>query len=288
VRELLMSPDLLAVIVRALVFVVLFQAVGASFFLALFARRLEHSAERIRRLARIAAAAGMVLIFAHLALEPARLAGEFDGLWDHELQQLAWHSGSGASQLLQAIGLFVILVASGRPTGAKPLWASGGGLVAVGAFLLTGHTSAHALRGLATPLLALHLLVVAFWFGSLSSLVLVSRLESNARAAAILHRFSQLAGWLVPLILLAGLSLGWLLAGSWSVLQRPYGQLLLAKLVGFALLLLLAAGNRWRFVPALAAGGSGSSLRRAIAAEYGLMVAILTVTAVLTAYFSPR
>jgi putative copper export protein len=268
--------------------VALFQAVGTSFFLAVFAPLLEHCADRIRRLARVAAAAGIVLILAHLALEPARLAGAFDGLWDHDLQRLAWQSGSGISQLLQAAGLLVILVAPERAIGARPLWASGGGLIAVGAFLLTGHTSAHALRGLLAPLLALHLLVVAFWFGSLGPLVLVSRIESNARAVAILQRFSRLAGWLVPLILLAGLSMGWILAGSLSVLQRPYGELLLAKLAGFALLMLLAAGNRWRFVPTLLAGGEGLPLRRAIAAEYGLMVAILATTAVLTAFFSPR
>jgi len=283
-----MPPDLLAVIVRALLFVTLFQAAGAAFFLALFAPRLDRSTERIRRLVRSAAAAGVVLILAHLALEPARLAGEFDGLWDRDLQRLAWDSGSGASQLLQAIGLIVILASPRIPGGAGRLWAGGAGLIAVGAFLLTGHTSAHALRGLLAPLLALHLLVVAFWFGSLGALVLVCRLEPPARAGAILHHFSRLAGWLVPLILLAGLSMGWILAGSTSVLQRPYGQLLLAKLAGFVLLMLLAAGNRWRLVPAFAAGASAAPLRRAMVAEYGLVVAILAITAVLTAYFSPR
>jgi putative copper export protein len=282
-----MTPDLLSVVVRTLGFVSLFQAVGAAAFLAVFASTLGRSVERIRRLARIAAAAGIVLILAHLALEPARLAGDFDGLWDHGLQQLAIESGSGASQLLQASGLLLILVAPHRSTGASRLWVLGGGLLALGAFLLTGHTSAHPLRMVLAPLLALHLLVAAFWFGSLSPLALVSRVEPNALAAVVLQRFSLLAGWLVPLILLAGLSMGWILAGSFSVLRRPYGELLLAKLAGFALLSLLAAANRWRFAPALAAGGSGWSLRTTIAVEYGLLVAILATTAVLTAYFSP-
>jgi putative copper resistance protein D len=282
-----MTPDLLSVVVRALGFVSLFQAVGAALFLTVFASGLERSVERIRRLARIAAAAGVALTLAHLALEPARMAGDFDGLWDHGLQQLAVESGSGASQLLQAAGLLVIGVAPWGSTGARRLWVLGGGLLALGAFLLTGHTSAHPLRAVLAPLLALHVLVVAFWFGSLGPLVLVSRVESNALAAAVLRRFTVLAGWLVPLILFAGLSMGWILAGSFSVLRRPYGELLLAKLAGFALLLTLAAANRWRFVPALAEGGNGSSLRTAIAMEYGLIVAILATTAVLTAYFSP-
>lgn len=283
-----MSPDLLSVIARALGFVALFQAVGASFFLAVFESGLDRSPQRIRRLARIAAAAGLVLVLGHLALEPARLAGDFDGLWDRGLQQLAWRSRAGVAQLLQALGLLVILAAPGSLPAAQSRWASGGGLLAVGAFLLTGHTQAHPLRGLLAPLLALHLLIVAFWFGALGPLVLVSRLEPKVRATAILHRFSRLAGWLVPLILLAGLSMGALLAGSLSVLRTPYGELLVAKLAGFLLLMLLAVANRWRWVPAFAADGNARPLRTSIAAEFGLMVAILAITAVLTAYFSPR
>jgi putative copper export protein len=285
------SPDLLSVIVRALGFLALFQAVGASFFLTLFGHGLDRSAPRIRSLACLAAAAGMVLVLVHLALEPARLAGDFDGLWDHDLQQLAWRSGSGASQLIQAIGLFAILVIPAGPgprARAGSWWASGAGLVVLAAFLLTGHTSAHPLRGLLAPLLALHLLVGAFWFGSLGALLLVCRLEPQALTALVLHRFSQLAGWLVPLILIAGVSMGWILAGDPGVLRRPYGALLLGKLAGFALLMVLAALNRWRFVPALAAGGSVAPLRWSIWAEYALLVAILATTAVLTAYFSPH
>jgi putative copper export protein len=273
-----MSPDLFAVIVRALGFVALYQAVGAALFLAVFGTRLGACAAPIRRLARLAAATGIVLLLWHLALEPARLAGDFDGLWDPELQRLAWRSAAGASQLLQMLGLLGILVTP----------ATGAALIAIGAFLLAGHTSAHPLRGVLAPLLALHLLIGAFWFGSLGALLLVCRLEPAALAADILQRFSRLAGALVPLILIAGVAMGWILSGDSAVLHRTYGVLLLVKLALFAILMLLAAGNRWRLVPAFAAGGQPTLLRRAIAAEYGLIVLILATTAVLTAYFSPR
>ena len=273
-----MTPDLLAVIVRALGFVALYQAVGAALFLAVFGARLARSVAPIRRLARLSAAAGIVLLLAHLGLEPARLAGDFDGLGDPGLQQLAWRSGSGASQLLQVLGLLGILLTL-RPAA---------GLIAIGAFLLTGHTSGHPLRGLLAPLLALHLLIGAFWFGSLSALLLVCGLEPKALAVDILHRFSRAAGALVPLILFAGVAMGGILAGHLSVLHRTYGVLLLVKFALFTMLMLLAAGNRWGRVPAYAAGGQPTSLRRVIAAEYGLVVLILATTAVLTAYFSPR
>jgi putative copper resistance protein D len=283
-----MSPDLLSVIVRALAFIALFQAVGASLFLAVFAHRLDRSRSQIHRLARVAAAAGIALLLSHLALDPARLAGAFDGLADRTLQELAWRSGSGASQMLQALGLLGIACGPGGSVGAKRLWAAGAGMIAVGAFVLTGHTSAHAWRGLLAPLLALHLLIGAFWFGSLGALLLVCDSEPRASAVLVLHRFSALAGVLVPLILCAGVAMGWILAGDFGVLRRPYGELLLGKLAGFVLLMALAAANRWRLVPAMAAGAPAAPLRWSITAEYGLLVAILAMTAVLTTFFSPR
>jgi putative copper export protein len=118
-------------------------------------------------------------------------------------------------------------------------------------------------------------------------LVLVLRLESHGSAAGLLMRFSRRAGWLVPLILLAGLAMAWILAGSLSVLSQPYGQLLLAKLAGFVLLMLFAAYNRWKLTPALQQAASSAALRRCIAAEYVLIAAVLSVTAVMTTFFSP-
>jgi putative copper resistance protein D len=72
------------------------------------------------------------------------------------------------------------------------------------------------------------------------------------------------------------------------VLRHPYGQLLIVKLSGFLLLMVLAAANRWRWAPALAAGRPATALRRSIAMEIVLLVAVLFTTAVLTTYFSPH
>jgi copper resistance protein D len=60
--------------------------------------------------------------------------------------------------------------------------------------------------------------------------------------------------------------------------------------VGFAVLMLLAAYNRWRLIPALAAGHATAlaPLRRSIASELVLISAVLTITAVLTLFFSPE
>lgn len=282
-----MSPDLLGVVVRALGFMALFQAAGSGFFLASFGGRLSRTRVSIRRLGIACAVAGAILVAAHLCLDAARLSGDFAGLWDQDLQRLAWTSRSGIAQLVQVIGLLAILAAlcgSGRNSAR---WSALGGVLALGGFLITGHTSTHALRAVLGPLLALHLLIVAFWFGSLIPLVLVIRLESRVAAAALLERFSAIAGWLVPLILVAGLAMAWLLAGSFAVLHRPYGQLLLVKLGGFVVLMVLAACNKWRLAASFAKTASDSALRRSMVAEYALIAAVLAVTAVLTAFYSP-
>lgn len=282
-----MPPDLLSVAVRALAFIAIFQAAGAALFLVAFGKRVTNVTST-RRLGVVSAAVGLALTIAHLGLDAARMAGDFQGVLDPDLQHLAWASKSGASTLVQAAGLLVILVALSLPTRAGIAWAGLGAAAAVGGFLLAGHTRSHPLRVVLAPLLGLHLLVGAFWFGSLLPLTFVVRDESRAAAADVLKHFSVVAGWLVPLILVAGLAMAYMLAGSLGILRRPYGELLVAKVAGFACLMLLAGFNKWRLVPALAAGESAIPLYRSIAAEYGLIASVLTVTAVLTTFYSPK
>jgi putative copper export protein len=293
-----MSPDTLSVAVRALAFVAIFQATGAVFFLTLFLpAHLPHLYTRVARVARLAAVCAIALVAMHGLLDAARLAGAYSGLADPSLQRLAWSSSGGISQLVQIAGLIAIAASAGRNTGSFGRCVSvGSALLTIGAFALTGHTSEHPLRALLVPLLLLHLLIAAMWFGALLPLAITLRTERTATAAAILGRFSLIAGALVPLIAVAGLTMAALLSGSFSVLNRPYGKLLLVKLGTFTLLMGLAAYNRWWLAPALepmgtavrARSGASSALRRSIGAEYLLIVLVLATTAALTALFSPR
>lgn len=286
-----MTPDQLSVSVRAVALAFALQASGAAFFLALFGRRLIHGRGPVQRLGCTSALVGLVVVLAHLTLDGARLSGDYDGMWDWDLQRLAWNSKSGLSQLVQAAGLLVIhLTLRRRGRSESPvrfMWAAVAGAVVCAGFLLTGHTSHHRLRAVLAPSLALHVLILAFWFGSLLPLILVTRLESRETVVDLFGRFSSLAAWLVPLLLVAGLVMAAILTGSFEILRRPYGELLLAKLSGFGLLMVFAGLNKWRLTPALAAGGPGGPLRWSIAVEYALIVAVLSVTAVLTTFYSP-
>ena len=283
-----MSPDLVSVTLRAAGFVALFQAAGIAFFLVIFGDRLIHAGVGIRRLGLAAASGGILLVLTHQAFEAARMADDFSGLFDTDLQRLALFSTGGAAHLMQALGLALVALGLWRPKRFGSFITIAGAAFATVAFALTGHTSVHALRWLLVPLLVIHLAIVAFWFGALAPLFLISRREALSDAAWILNQFTAIATWLVPCILLAGLTMAIILAPDLSVLRRPYGQLLAVKLVGFGLLMVLAALNKWQLAPAFAAGRvrSESALRRSIAIEYVLIVIVLSVTAALTTFFS--
>jgi putative copper resistance protein D len=282
--------DVLSVILRALSFVLLFQAAGVAIFLAVFGRRLADSWNAVRLLGQGAALAAVTLVAGHYALEAARMAGELSGVWDPSLQGMMWHSSGGAASILRLVGLGLIAVGLQPTQGRGSKLATLGAVLACLAFTLTGHTAVAAHREMLAPLLMIHLLVVAFWFGALAPLYLASSRETSVRACEIVEAFTGVATWLVPVILVAGVAMAVVLLPDLSALREPYGELLIAKVVGFAALMGLAAANKWRLAPALAAGTaeSGRRFRRAVAAEYVLIVGVLAVTAVMTTFFSPE
>lgn len=282
--------DVLSVILRALTFVLLFQAAGVAIFFAIFERRLASCRGAVRRLGQGAALAAIVLVAAHYALEAARMAGDLSGMWDPSLQGMVWHSSSRAALIFRLAGLLLIAIGLQGARGRWTIVAVIGSVLAILAFTLTGHTSVAAHRGALAALLMIHLLIGAFWFGALSPLYVASLRETPTRAFDIIERFTAVATWLVPVVLLAGIAIAVLLLPSVSALREPYGELLIAKVVGFALLMGLAAANKWRLGPALAHGAvqSGRRFRRSVAAEYVLIAAVLTITAVMTSFFSPE
>jgi putative copper resistance protein D len=79
-----------------------------------------------------------------------------------------------------------------------------------------------------------------------------------------------------------------LLLPDWSSLRTAYGFSLMAKVAGFSTLMALAALNKWRLGPAIARGDevSVAAFCRSIAAEWLLIVAVVAVTAAMTALFA--
>jgi copper resistance protein D len=287
---MLQMPDVVSVILRALSFVLLFQAAGIAMFVAIFGGRLASSEVSVRRVGQATAITAAVSVAGHYAMEAARMAGEMSGMWDPALQAMAWNSPARAALICRLLGLLLIAVGLQRANVRGAIVALLGAVLATGAFALTGHTVANAHRGVLAGLLLIHLLVVAFWFGALWPLYIASLRETPARAADLVKRFTGLATWLVPAIFVVGIAMALWLLPNLAALSEPYGELLIGKVLGFSLLMGLAAANKWRLGPALVHGPvpSGRWFRRSVAAEYVLIVAVLSITAVMTSFFSPE
>ncbi len=206
------------------------------------------------------------------------------------MQLLAWQSAPGTvvcpapEWVAPGPGGIAFRVAS-----LQACCASWGALVLVAAFTTLGHTVDHPHRLTLAALLAAHLVCVTFWFGALWPLRQAVTLETPATAAAVLEQFSRIALWMVPALLLAGGTLLLLLVPGWSVFAQPYGQLLLAKIVGFCVLLGFAALNKLRLTPALRTNDPSAAprLRRSLASEYGIVCSVLAITAIMTGLYSP-
>lgn len=280
-----MSPDALSVLLRAASFVALLQAAGIPPFMALFSRPPSAAAGEIRRVGVRSAALALPLLVAQFALEAARMAGEYAGILDWSLQRMVLGSATAAAFGAKVLG--AVLIATGLSGRSRPAQVSAhaGVLLVCVSFALTGHTAVHPLRWLLAPALVIHLLVAAFWLGAIAALYLAT-LRENAGAAPVIEAFSRFALWIVPLLAVAGVVMVLLLLPGLGVFAQPYGWLLLVKMAGFVMLMGLAAANRWRLGPAVAAGAT-LGLRRSLVAEYVLIAGVLAATATMTTLYSP-
>ena len=154
-----------------------------------------------------------------------------------------------------------------------------------------GHTQAQ--EGLFVHVIAdgTHLLAAGAWLGGLVVLLAVLNDPSKTDVDHVLMRFSGMGYAAVALLVGTGAVNSWYLLPSISQLPASlYGQLLIIKLGLFALMLLLAAMNRFWLVPNLQAAPPGSQtksslfrLRYHVIGEQVLGVLIIALVSVLGA-----
>lgn len=145
---------------------------------------------------------------------------------------------------------------------------------------------------------ALHMIAAAVWLGGIAAFLMLlrpphegadeARLEVAARS---LDQFARVGTISVFVIAATGLFNGQMIVGIDNIghlISSPYGQLLFAKLLLFALMLGLAAANRWHLTPALSAsladpeadaGKAASAMRRSLVLEAAAGAAILALVA---------
>ncbi|MCK0167647.1 CopD family protein [Jannaschia sp. S6380] len=280
------SWALAAVVAKAAEYAAVLVAMGGPLFIAVFRSAPGDVLRLARQLTALAALMGLLLLALRFGIRSARISGTgLAGATDQVMLGLVADSPLGPAALWRGAGELLILSILTR--GSFGLAAAlFGALLVAGSHAVIGHSLGDP-RPVLAALLVLHLLAGAFWVAALAPL---HRVAEGAGGAALLHRFGVVAGGTVAVLLLAGATFAWLMVGSpGRLFGTVYGWTLIAKVVAVCGLLGLAAGNKLRLVPALAAGDSGApeKLRRAIRAEGAVVLLILLLTAMLTTITTP-
>jgi copper transport protein len=152
-------------------------------------------------------------------------------------------------------------------------------VLAGGALAASGHAAAASPEWLMRPMVGLHALAIGLWIGSLWPLGVLLR---AGEGEAALSRFSRFIPFILTALVISGVTLAVVqLARLNALWTTNYGLILSIKLVLVALLLVLAAANRFVLTRKVQAGDAVARqrLRRSIAMEIAVAVLIFALVA---------
>lgn len=259
------------------------------FGLALFALYSADSALRFRPMLRGMALIAAFLSVAGLLLMTSAMSGEtaIAALWPH--LQIIWRETDvGLAWTIRMIALTVLLI---RP-GAWLASISGG--VALASLAWSGHGAMDegALRFWHFLSDILHLLTAGAWLGAMLALLLMARGRVDAPRLRLLiaavKRFEWVGAAIVLTLTITGVMNYLFIVGPKlnDVFLGTYGVLLTIKVLLFALMLLLAALNRFHLGPALKQALRDAdptlavnALRRSVSLELALALLIVALVA---------
>lgn len=277
--------DLLNIILRFALYVDLLLLFG----LALFGLYSFNALLRFRPLLRGMAVTGALLSVAGLVLMTRAMSGETQlaALWPH-LQMMLLETDVGLAWALRMTALAIVVI---RPS----LWpASLAGAIALASLAWSGHGAMdegwlrfwHFLSDI------LHLLAAGAWLGALLALVLMAsgrigdtRLRLLADAV---KRFEWVGALIVLTVSVTGVMNYLFIVGPRldAVLFGTYGLLLAIKVLAFAVMLVLAALNRFHLGPSLQQSLrdgqhliAANALRRSVVMELALALLIVALVA---------
>ncbi len=276
-----------ASVARALFLAGAMVVAGGAIFLLLFHRGDRGAWRRLQPIVTPAALGASIAAILSVGLQGALIAGAgSNALFNGAVWRLGAESTRGTAVLVAIIGLVLTALAISRSL----RWLAIVGVATIiASFTLSGHAATAMPRYVAVPVLLLHAVGAAFWFGSFVPLLAI--LDDRDGAAAIFRRFSWRALVIVPVLLLAGLVLAILQVRHLeALLTTNYGITLSLKLALVAMLLTIALINRRILTPRLAAGRPEAFawLRITIRAELVLGFLILVMTSILSQTIPPR
>ena len=282
-----MPPSLMAAIwtVRVALYLLLFAGVGAACFRAFI--QSGPSADAVSRWAALASLFALPLLILAVGLQGLdALALPWQGLATEAPWKASLATAYGRTVLLMAMAAIAACVSNQTVDQTlRRIGASIALLVLGVALAASGHAGSAMPQWLARPAVFVHAMAIALWIGSLVPLLLLLRARDETGDAVVaLLRFSRMIPWVLALLLLSGAALACLqLDGVDSLWRTDYGRILSAKLILVALLLIVAAVNRYALTVRVQSEEAGSRariwMRRSICVELGLVLLILALAA---------
>ena len=276
---------------RTLQFASLLLATGLALF-GLLIKTPAKIESSLRRSGSVVAFVAAGTFIAAVGLGGAEMMGGSVRVFDGQSWSMGINTTLGPSLAIGLVGLIILLAGfmvgfegRGRPL----MWT--GIIVSTSSLLVTGHAATADPRWFMTPIVGIHLLCVAFWFGALWPLLIsLTRLE-RSDTVRIFRDFTFWAVASVALILLSGIGITLIQVDSISALfGTDYGFKLLIK-IGLVIALLGLAGlNKIIFTPALEKGRDWAPFRltRSINGEVALIIGVFALTTTLSQATPPR
>ncbi len=261
---------------KVVFYVGLLAGTGSSFFIAWFAGGVSGGG---RTTIKVFLLAGLVATPVLVGLQGAdALDLPLSGLANRTAWETGFKTSFGATAIAAACALLAALAAlQTRRARALSLFAVA---IAGLALALSGHASSATPQWLTRPAVLVHTISVAIWIGALVPLA-AAMLREPAPAGG-LARFSRTIPWAVAALVVSGAILAVVqVAAPGALLTTAYGLILCAKLGLVAVLLVVAAWNRFRLTAAVIAGATKPRrmLVRLIGVEIAIVFAVMGLVA---------
>ncbi len=299
-----MDADVLNIGVRFLLYIELAALFGVPLFAGWLLRSTDNAAvlESWRPTLRFIAWAAIVTAALGLSVMAVQMAGSWNAAWNRKMLVAVIGTPYGQAWLFRIAALVGVAILLLRPLRRAPERTLAISLAGIGLGSLAWSGHALALQGTARAVHltadVLHLLTAGAWIGAIVGLRGMVANAAKSRddrdiliAARALSGFATAGSVVVATLILSGSVNGWMIVGFDGVaaaIETPYGLLLLAKLLLFAIMLGLAAINRFRLTPkletAMVEGQRDNALghlRQSLMLEYCLALAVVALVAVL-------
>ena len=278
---------ILAPIVKVLLYVLSFLAVGTGLFILHFRSLLSQpTLAYCCKLVSKSSLIGFIIAPLLLLMTAGNIGGDLQSAFDPLMINIALSSKAGQSVLVLFFGFLIVLLWISPFQKQRLIPGIFGFFLILSSFSLYGHST---INGFSSQLLiVLHLGAISFWVGSFLPLRYSTQGKvEEENLFQIAHQFGIYAVYYIGVLLISGLTLGTILVGGIDqLLNSDYGKAFLLKLAFVTTLLGIGAINKFRLVPQLKSNSFSNAvkLRKSINVEISILFIILVISSLLTTF----